>query len=125
MNRRRAPLVVPLRWTSWLIFAAIIVMTLGPLSVRPTTPFSANFDRFAAYLVLGMCFALAYPRRIYLLAMILIVAAGGLELAQDFVPGRDGQLEDFLFKAAGVVVGLVVTRFTQPALDRQFSRLRR
>jgi hypothetical protein len=34
-----------------------VVMTLGPLTVRPHTPLSANFDRLAAYAVLGFVFA--------------------------------------------------------------------
>jgi hypothetical protein len=51
-------------------------MTLGPLSVRPQTPLSANADRFVGYLVLGLCFALAYPRRVYLVGITLIAAAG-------------------------------------------------
>jgi VanZ family protein len=108
-----------------VIFTAIVVMTLGPLSARPRMPLSANVERFAAYLMLGLCFALAYPRRLYLLGITLVLAAGGLEAAQIFVPGRDGRLEDFLFKAAGVIVGLIATSFLQPALIRQFLRLRR
>ncbi len=110
---------------SWIIFAAIVAMTLGPLSLRPTTPLSPNFDRFAAFLVLGFCFALGYPRRIYLLGPTLVAAAGGLEWAQTFVPGRDGRLEDFLFKAAGAIAGLVIAHLMQPAVDRQLSRLHR
>ena len=70
--RPLTPLAAIFRWVAWIIFAAIVVMTLGPVSARPTTPFSANFDRLAAYLVLGGCFALAYPRRLYLLALALV-----------------------------------------------------
>ena len=121
---RRGTLLVGLRLASWVIFAAIVVMTLGPVSVRPHTPASANADRFVAYLVLGICFVLAYPGRIYLVSIALIAAAGGLEWAQNFVPGRDGRLEDFLFKAAGVMVGLGAARLLQLVLARQFSRLR-
>lgn len=112
------------RGVSWSLFAAIVVMTLGPVSVRLTTPFSPNFERFAAFVVLGMCFALAYPRRLFLLGLALVVGAGGLEWAQTFVPGRDGRLEDFLFKAGGAIVGLVIAHLTQPFVERQLSRLR-
>lgn len=75
---RRRTLLAGLRLASWVIFAAIVVMTLGPVSVRPHTPVSANADRFVAYLVLGLCFVLAYPRRVYLVSVALIAAAGGL-----------------------------------------------
>jgi len=121
----RRTLLVGLRLAAWIIFAAIVVMTLGPLSVRPHTPVSANADRFVAYVVLGLCFALAYPGRVYLVGVSLIVAAGALEWAQNFVPVRDGQLEDFLFKTAGVIVGLAAARFVQLALGKQRSALRR
>ena len=100
-------------------------MTLGPLSARPHTPLSANVERFAAYLILGLCFALAHPRHVYLSGVALILAAGGLEWAQNFVPGRDGRLQDFLFKAAGVIVGVIAANFVQSALIRRSSRLRR
>jgi hypothetical protein len=46
-----------------------------------------------------------------------------LEWAQNLVPGRDGWLKDFLFKAAGVIVGLVAAHLVQLALDRRRSRL--
>jgi VanZ family protein len=86
--------------SAWFILWAIVVMTLGPLSVRPHTPVSADFDRVVAYAVLSLAFAFAYPRRVYLVAVALVVAAGGLECAQSLVPGRDGRLEDFRFKLA-------------------------
>ena len=124
MSRRQGPFAVPFRRAVWFILGAIVVMTLGPLSLRPTTPFSGNFDRFAAYLVLGACFALAYPRRIYLLALTLLATTGGLELAQNFVPNRDGRLEDFLVKATGVIVGLIAACLLQHALRRGFFRHR-
>jgi VanZ family protein len=113
---RRQMLSIGLRLAAWIICAAIVVMTLGPVSVRPHTPVSANAERFVAYLVLGLCFVLAYPRHVYLVGVALVIAAGGLEWAQNFVPGRDGRLEDFLFKAAGVIAGLIVVRFVQLAI---------
>jgi len=122
VSRRRTISVVGLRATSWVIFIAIVVMTLGPVSVRPHTAASANLDRLIAYVVLGLCFALAYPRRVYLVSVVLVVAAGGLEFAQNLVPGRDGRLDDFLFKAAGVIIGLVVARFLQLAFGKHFPR---
>jgi hypothetical protein len=124
VTRRHSSLVISCRWVSWILFAAIAVMTLGPLSVRPTTPLSPDFERFAAFMLLGAAFALAYPHRFYLLGIALVVAAGGLEWAQTFVPGRDGRLEDFLFKAAGVIIGLVIAHRMRPIVDRHLSRPR-
>jgi hypothetical protein len=96
---------------SWAFLAAIAVMTLGPIGLRPQTQFSPDFERLAAYVVLGMSFALSYPqRRFWLLGLFLVAAAAVLEIGQAFVPGRDPRLIDFLFKACGAVIGLVTLR---------------
>ena len=96
---------------SWAFLAAIAVMTLGPIGLRPQTHFSPDFERLAAYVVLGMSFALSYPqRRLWLLGLFLVATAAVLELGQSFVPGRDPRLIDFLFKACGAVIGLVALR---------------
>jgi VanZ family protein len=106
------------RLVSWALFAAIAVMTLGPVGLRPQTHFSPNFDRLAAYLFLGMSFALSYPqRRVWLLGAILVGVAAALEIGQSFVPGRDPRLIDFLFKACGAVIGLVALRVAYIAVS--------
>jgi len=101
------------RLVTWVLFAAIVAMTLGPVSLRPHTHFSPDLDRFAAYVVLGMFFAQSYhpQRRLWLLGAFLIAAAGVLEMAQLFVPDRDPHLSDFLFKAGGATIGLIAVRF--------------
>jgi VanZ family protein len=100
-----------LRLVSWALLVAIAVMTLGPVGMRPQTHFSPDFERFAAYVALGMSFALSYPqRRLWLLGAFLVAVAAGLETGQAFVPGRDPHLNDFLFKAGGAVIGLVALR---------------
>jgi hypothetical protein len=45
------------RLASWVLFVAIVAMTLGPVSLRPHTPFPPDLDRIAAYGVLGIFFA--------------------------------------------------------------------
>jgi VanZ family protein len=99
------------RFVSWSLLAAIAVMTLGPIGLRPQTHFSPDFERFAAYLALGMLFALSYPqRRLWLLGGFLVGAAAVLEIGQSLVPHRDPHLSDFLFKASGAVIGLFALR---------------
>jgi VanZ family protein len=100
------------RLVTWVLFVAIVTMTLGPVSLRPHTHFSPDLDRFAAYAALGIFFAQSYPqRRFWLLEAFLVAAAGALETAQLFVPGRDAHLSDFLFKAGGATIGLITVRF--------------
>jgi VanZ family protein len=111
------------RLVGWVLLGAIAVMTLGPIGLRPQTHFPPEFERFAAYVVLGTLFALAYPRRrLWLLGALLIGAAGALEIGQWLAPGRDPHLSDFLFKAAGAVVGLVSLRVTYLAVRRRRHR---
>jgi hypothetical protein len=108
-------MIFVLRLTTWIVFVAIAVMTLGPVSLRPHTLFPPDFDRFAAYAVLGVLFALSYPRRPpWLMGAFLVAAAGAFEIGQLFVPHRDAHVNDFLFKAAGALIGLIVGRFAQP-----------
>jgi VanZ family protein len=96
--------------------AAIAVMTLGPIGLRPQTHFSPNFERLAAYVALGMSFALSYPRRrVWVLGAVLVAVAAVLEIGQSFVPGRDPRLIDFLFKACGAVIGLSAVRIVSLA----------
>jgi VanZ family protein len=102
---------------SWALLVAIAVMTLGPIGLRPQTHFSPDFERFAAYVVLGAFFALSYPqRRLWLLGLFLVAMAAVFEIGQVFVPMRDPRLIDFLFKACGAVIGLVALRIAYLAV---------
>jgi hypothetical protein len=70
------------RLLTWALFAAIVVMILGPIRLCPHTHLSPDLDRFTAYAVLGMFFARSYPqRRLWLLGALLVTAAGALETA--------------------------------------------
>ena len=72
------------RWTFWLLLALVIGVTLSPIAYLPQQAFSL-WDKaqhalaFAALAALG---ALAYPRRVGLLAASLLVFGGAIELAQ-------------------------------------------
>jgi VanZ family protein len=107
------------RLTAWVLFSAVVLMTVGPLGLRPQTHFPPDLERFAAYALLGLLFALAYPRHLWLLGPFLVAAAGALELGQFFVPHRDAHLSDFLFKAGGAVVGLIVGRLVHVIVPRR------
>ncbi len=128
MRSKRNPchwlLTLSLQLAAWIALLAIVIMTLGPLTARPQTPLPADFDRVAAYALLGLSFGLVYPRRIYFLAAALIVTAGGLEWAQSLVPGRDGSFEDFLFKACGTIIGISIARAIQLIFDKYRDKAR-
>ncbi len=97
-----------LRVTAWLILVFILVVTVGPIGIRPETGEPANLERFEAFFVVGALFALAYPRHWFAVVMLTVGCAGLFELMQRIASGRHGHVSDFLFKAAGAVCGAAV-----------------
>jgi hypothetical protein len=102
---------------AWSLAAAIVLMTLGPVGLRPQFG-HPSMERFAAYVALGAAFSVAYPRRRAVVALAVACAALGLEFGQLLVPGRDARAPDALVKAFGAVSGvLVVTGLGARAAD--------
>ena len=62
----------------WLALAFIVYATLSPIDDRPVVA-GPQFEHFAAFAVVGLAFGLAYPRRIFLVAAIILISAFGLE----------------------------------------------
>jgi VanZ family protein len=106
---------------AWILLAAIIFVTVSPIGLRPHTVTSVNIDRGLAYLVVGLAFALAYPRHWITVAALLIVGAVGIEYLQYLSPTRHARLHDAGVKAVGacigVLAGTVFNRFRTPKLD--------
>jgi len=96
------------RIAAWLLVVAIVVMTLGPPTVRPVTGFNRSLEHVAAFALLGLAFGLAYPGRRLLLVVIGVAAAALMETLQLMVPGRHAYFSDFVINAGGVCAGLAV-----------------
>ncbi len=94
------------RWSACLLVVLISVFTLSPIEARPVTGYSANLERFVAFALLGGAFGLAYPRHRLPILCLVVGLAGGLEFAQNFVPGRHGRVPDGAVKAAAAVIGV-------------------
>ena len=92
---------------AWLLFAAIIFVTLSPIGLRPHTVTSVNLDRALAYSLAGFMFALAYPRHWIAVALLLAAGALAVEYLQYLSPTRHARLHDAGVKAAGAAIGLV------------------
>lgn len=91
---------------AWLSLAAVAIVTLSPVAVRPhLVETSPLLEDFAAFLVIGLLFGLAYPRRLLLIAVFVACAVISLELAQMVTPDRHGRLADGLAKLLGAVAG--------------------
>ena len=91
---------------AWLALIAIIFVTVSPIGLRPRDLVSTNFDRAAAYAVLSALFVFAYPRHRWMVAALVVLAAGGVEIFQFLSPTRHPQLMDAAVKAVGGMTGL-------------------
>ena len=107
--------------TGWLALAFIVYATLSPIQDRPVIA-GAQLEHFAAFAVLGIAFALAYPRRVFLIAAIVLISAFGLEALQLLTPDRHARLLDALVKAAGGVCGIGIGQLGQLVLRPQTER---
>src|SRR5579883_2222132 len=98
-------MTIVLRCLAWLLAAAVTFATLGPARFRPHADLSHDAEHALAFILLGLAFALAYPRQRLPIAAVCVVLTGLLELLQLFVPGRHARLEDFLVDAIAALAG--------------------
>ena len=91
---------------AWLSLAVILLSTLVPIELRPHSPLSANWERLLSFLVAGLLFSLAYPRRLLLVIVLVVGAAVGFEVLQLFAGTRHAQVRDMMVKLLGGGVGV-------------------
>lgn len=92
---------------AWLLLAVILIVTVSPIGLRPETVTTVNTDRAGAYVLLGLAFALAYPKQWKMVAVLLIAGAVAIEYLQYFSPTRHPRLHDAGIKAMGAALGLL------------------
>ncbi|MEA2941359.1 MAG: hypothetical protein QOD09_1888 [Bradyrhizobium sp.] len=97
-----------LRIVAWLLTAAVTFATLGPPQYRPHSPLGQDAEHALAFVLVGLAFGLAYPRRRALTAGIAVVLIGVLELLQHWMPGRHARLEDFIVDALAAGAGIAM-----------------
>jgi hypothetical protein len=91
----------------WLALGLVVVVTLSPIGARPSLA-SPHLEHFAAFALIGVAFALAYPNRVLLVFTIVVGAALGLEALQLLTIDRHGRAADALVKALGGISGICV-----------------
>jgi hypothetical protein len=89
----------------WLALAFIAYATLSPIEARPVLA-GAQLEHFAAFALVGLAFAVAYPNRVVFVVVIVVGAALGLEALQLLTPDRHGRVIDALVKALGGIFGI-------------------
>jgi len=99
-------MILMVRAAAWISLLLILVVTVGPIGLRPVTPVSPQIERFAAFLVVGTLFGVGYPKRFALMVAIVMVSAASFEFAQHLVPDRHGTFIGFAAKAAGGGLGV-------------------
>jgi VanZ family protein len=98
-----------LQVAGYLAVLLIGVLSLLPGALRPQTGVPGQFEHLIAYFGASVVLALhadSSPR--WSVSLLLVPYAGGLELAQLFIPGRHARLSDFLFNSIGAALGAVV-----------------
>ncbi|WP_128924793.1 VanZ family protein [Bradyrhizobium guangxiense] len=106
------------RSIAWLLAAAVTFATLGPPGLRPHSNLGRNGEHALAFILVGLTFGLAYPRRRLLIAAAAIVLIGVLELMQFWAPGRHARLEDFLVDALTACIGFALAAAADWLLTR-------
>jgi len=114
-------MILFIRLFAYSVFAAVSFATLGPADLRPRSDLGHNGEHALAFVLVGLAFAMGYPRQRLLAAGLTVVMTGVLELGQLFVPGRHARLEDFLVDAAANLFGFGVVWI----LDLTMSLMRR
>ncbi len=107
-----------LRILAWSLLAAIAFVTLSPIGLRPDSGLSPNYERLFAFAAVGLAFALAYPRHIWLVLLVVLGAAVGLEALQLVVSGRHGRIIDLIAKLLGGGIGVSAGAVARWMIDR-------
>ena len=97
-----------LRIVAWLLTAAVTFATLGPARLRPHSDLGQDGEHALAFVLVGLAFGLAYPRRRLLTAAIAVILIGVLELLQLWMPGRHARWGDFVVDALAACMGIAV-----------------
>ena len=101
-------MIIFFRLVAYALAAAVTFATLGPPTLRPHSNLGQDAEHALAFVLVGLAFALGYPRQRLLVAGLTIVMTGVLELLQLFVPGRHARLEDFLVDASATLGGFAI-----------------
>ena len=97
----------------WRVVLVVLVVLVGLLALVPVPPqaMTTGWDKLnhaSAFAALALAARLAVPagaRSAWVAASALLAYGGLIEIAQLFVPGREGEWADLLGDAVGVALG--------------------
>jgi VanZ family protein len=97
----------------------LVILTIVPAAERPETGLQHDVEHFGAFLLLGLLFAFGFRAKARSMLLGSIAFAAFIEGAQIQLQTRHARLEDFLVDAAGLCVGILITRL----VSRSYLRL--
>jgi VanZ family protein len=106
-------------WVAWAALSAIVVLTILPPNLRPTTDAPHDVEHAAAFMIAGVLFGLAYTGRERILSVGAVVFCAIIEILQLYVPGRQARWIDFAVDAVATVVGIFVGAYGNRALQKR------
>jgi VanZ family protein len=104
---------------AWAAASAIVVLTVVPPSLRPTTDAPHDVEHAAAFLIVGILFGLAYEGRERILSVGAVVFCAIVEVLQLYVPGRHARWIDFVVDAVAALIGVFVGAFGSRTLRKR------
>lgn len=107
------------RVAAWLLVLGAVAVTLGPQKIRPATGIDHDLEHGLAFALVGLAFGLGYARHRIALALLAGAGTGLMEFVQQWVPGRHGNVRDFVVNALGACAGIAAA-----ALLDKFRRRR-
>lgn len=115
------------RIAGWLAVIAIVVLSLVPGDLRPHVVTSNKLEHFGAYLVAASLLRIGHTGRqtSLMIAVLLPILAGSLEIGQLWIPGRHARLTDFAVSTLGVwaaLTALSLLRRFRPAVNAYSGR---
>jgi hypothetical protein len=93
---------------AWAALAFIVFATLSPIGLRPHIG-GVGVERFGAFALVGLLFGVAYPKRFWLVLILVVGTALLLEALQRLTPDRHGEIPDALLKFVGGAVGVGIS----------------
>ena len=108
------------RLAAWSCLLAVAIATVVPIEMRPETALTASSERVTAFAIIGLLFAVAYPRKLWFAILVAVGAAVALEVIQLLIPSRHGRMFDATVKVAGASAGLLIGYLAQILFSMRF-----
>ncbi len=98
--------VLIIRALAWFGVLAIVILSVVPAPMRPTTGARSGFEHFAVFSLVAAAFAIGYRLSLARLLALSFLYCGGIELLQLTVPTRHARLSDFFIDVGSAWVAM-------------------